>query len=208
MGDIQWTTERRRLGDLIPWEPNPRQLTKEQAVRLRSSIAEFGYSQLYEIEPDNTIIDGHQRDEIMLRMDEYGADAEIEVRVFHRKMTISERSRYVLGKHKGAQGEWNWDKMANLYEFDELKDAGFKDWEIPFNPDESDWEDAFEGLPDEDRAPFQQMTFTLHDEQAEQVKEALKLSKSVGDFDSENENSNGNALARIVETYLTDYGQG
>jgi len=208
MTDIKWTTETRRLGDLIPWEPNPRQLTKEQAVRLRESIAEFGYSQLYEIEPDNTIIDGHQRDEIMLRMDEYGADAEIEVRVSSRKLDIDERKKYIALKHRGAQGEWNWDAMANLYDFEELKDFGFKDWEIPFSPDENDWEDAFSGLPDEDRAPFQQMTFTLHDDQVEQVKDALKVSKGMGAFETENENSNGNALARIVETYITDYGQG
>lgn len=66
-----------------------------------------------------------------------------------------------------------------------------------------DESDAFSKLPDEDRAPFQQMTFTLHDTQAEIVREALKAAKDVGAFiDSENENSNGNALARICETYL------
>ena len=76
-------------------------------------------------------------------------------------------------------------------------------------PTGEDWENAFEGLPDEDRAPFQQMTFTLHDEQAEQVKAALQAAKALGPFvDSPNENSNGNALARIVETFLTEHGQG
>ena len=78
VSELTWTTETRRLGDLMKWEPNPRQLTKAQAERLRESITEFGYSQLYEIEPDNTIIDGHQRDEIMLRMSEFGQDAEID----------------------------------------------------------------------------------------------------------------------------------
>ena len=132
MTDIKWTTETRRLGDLIPWEPNPRQLTKEQAVRLRTSISEFGYSQLYEIEPDNTIIDGHQRDEIMLRMDEFGADADIEVRVSSRKLDIDERKKYIALKHRGAQGEWNWDAMHNLYEFEELTDWGFDADELQF----------------------------------------------------------------------------
>lgn len=76
-------------------------------------------------------------------------------------------------------------------------------------PTGEDWENAFGGLPDEDRAPFQQMTFTLHDEQAEQVKMALQAAKALGPFvDSPNENSNGNALARIVETFLTEHGQG
>jgi hypothetical protein len=66
-----------------------------------------------------------------------------------------------------------------------------------------DMADAFGALPDGDRAPFQQMTFTLSDEQAERVKEALEAAKDAGPFDDTgNENSNGNALARIVEAYL------
>lgn len=58
-------------------------------------------------------------------------------------------------------------------------------------------------LADGDREPFQQMTFTLHDEQVEQVKAAIDAAKAVGPFDSLNENSNGNAIARICETFLT-----
>lgn len=65
------------------------------------------------------------------------------------------------------------------------------------------WQDAFGTLPDEDRAPFQQMTFTLHDSQAETIKDALTKAKREGDFTgSENENSNGNALWWICENYL------
>jgi hypothetical protein len=63
--------------------------------------------------------------------------------------------------------------------------------------------DAFGALPDGDKQPFQQMTFTLHDSQAEVVRRALDAAKDAGDFDgSPNENSNGNALARIAEAYL------
>ena len=51
------------------------------------------------------------------------------------------------------------------------------------------------------------MTFTLHDEQSETVREAIKLAKAQGAFtDSTNENSNGNALARICETYIIEHG--
>lgn len=61
-------------------------------------------------------------------------------------------------------------------------------------------------LADGDREPFQQMTFTLHDSQAEAVKAAIDKAKAAGGFDnSPNENSNGNALARIAEAYC---GQG
>lgn len=75
-------------------------------------------------------------------------------------------------------------------------------------PAGTEWRDAFGGLPDGDRAPFQQMTFTLHDTQAEQVKAALEVAASMGAYDSPNENSNGNALARICEVFMGDYGQG
>lgn len=62
---------------------------------------------------------------------------------------------------------------------------------------------AFGALPDGDKPPFQAMTFTLHDSQAEVVKRALEAAKDAGDFDgSPNENSNGNALARIAEAFL------
>ena len=65
------------------------------------------------------------------------------------------------------------------------------------------WQDAFGSLPDSDRAPFQQMTFTLHDSQAEIIKDALTKAKHEGDFTgSENENSNGNGLWWICEQYL------
>jgi hypothetical protein len=71
-----------------------------------------------------------------------------------------------------------------------------------------DWGDAFGGVAQEDRAPFQQMTFTLHDTQAEQVKRAIAAAGKLGDFaDSPNQNSNGNGLAFICETFLTEHGQ-
>ena len=53
-------------------------------------------------------------------------------------------------------------------------------------------------LANGDRAPFRQCTFTLHDEQFEQVEAAMKKAKSEGGGESAvNENSNGNALAWI-----------
>lgn len=59
-------------------------------------------------------------------------------------------------------------------------------------------------LPSGDRAPFQQMTFTLSDLQVQDVKAAVDAAKDAGPFaETGNENSNGNALARICEEYLS-----
>lgn len=62
-------------------------------------------------------------------------------------------------------------------------------------------EASFPSLPDGDKSPFQQMTFTVHDDQAEIIRAALDAAKAQGPFDSENDNSNGNALARICDAY-------
>jgi hypothetical protein len=67
----------------------------------------------------------------------------------------------------------------------------------------------FPDLPDGEKSPFQTMTFVLHDEQAEVVSVALKASGALGPFlNTGNENSNGNALARICETFLTEHANG
>lgn len=70
-------------------------------------------------------------------------------------------------------------------------------------PSNDEFAAAMGGLPSGDKAPFQQMTFTLSDHQAARVKQAVKAAQAAGDFNSTgNENSNGNALARICEAYL------
>lgn len=62
-------------------------------------------------------------------------------------------------------------------------------------------------VPDEDKAPFQQMTFTVHDDQAKQVKLAIAAAHKLGPYIGPNENKNGNAIARICETFLTQAGE-
>lgn len=62
--------------------------------------------------------------------------------------------------------------------------------------------EAFGALPTGDKEPFQQMTFTLHDTQAEVVRRAIERAKAAGPFHGPNANSNGNALAHMAEAYL------
>lgn len=67
------------------------------------------------------------------------------------------------------------------------------------------WGEAFDKLPDEDRSPFQQMTFTLHDSQVEVVKEAISLAIQGNDFSNgPNQNSNGNGLAHICGKFINN----
>lgn len=53
------------------------------------------------------------------------------------------------------------------------------------------------------KGDFEQITFILHKSQATKVREAVALAKQEEDLDDTlNENSNGNAIARIAEWYI------
>lgn len=134
--DIDWTNERRKLSDLIPWEVNPRQLTEKQAEHLQASLTKFGLAQPFLISPENEIYDGHQRQALLNIMQEYGADADIDVRVSSRALTLDERRELVVRLHENT-GDWNFDELANLYDVEELGEWGFPEWKIDeFMPDE------------------------------------------------------------------------
>jgi len=98
--------------------------------------------------------------------------------------------------------------LGQMREEDELLGTGYSDADAEaliagvVMPSDEDLEDAFGALPDGDKSDYETMSFTLHRDQAEAVREALEQAKAQGPFvGTGNENSNGNALARIVEAY-------
>ncbi|NBR87980.1 MAG: hypothetical protein EBS84_21180 [Proteobacteria bacterium] len=92
---------------------------------------------------------------------------------------------------------------GTLYSTDDIDDIG-KRIITPLNIDLSD---AFGSLPTGDRADATQMTFTLTLDQAEQVREAIAAAKKKHDFtDSDNNNSNGNALWAICDEWQRSVG--
>lgn len=204
---ITWTNERRKLRDLIPWERNPRTINNAHAERLVDSVETFGQVETLAIDCANGVLNGHQR--LSVLAGQYGMDYEVDVRVANRVLTERERQQLTVYLHRGTTGDWDFEELANSFPFDDLLTWGFEESELGIVPDDGSWADAMGGLPTEDKAPFQQMTFTLHDSQAEQVKRAISLGAKIGDFDgSPNQNGNGNALALICETFITDHDNG
>ena len=134
-------------------------------------------------------------------------------------------------KDNAGFGEWDWDDRANEWSDAPLSDWGdaqLSDWgDAPLSDwgdaPLSDWGDAplsdwgvdvWEdntspedygtefNLKEGDKEPFQQMTFTLADEQAEFIKSQLELSKQIGECETfGNTNTNGNALYNIVRLW-------
>ena len=59
-------------------------------------------------------------------------------------------------------------------------------------------------LPDGQKSDIQIMTFTVHKDQQETIEDAISIAKKMGEFtDTGNENSNGNAISRICELFIS-----
>jgi hypothetical protein len=112
--------------------------------------------------------------------------------------TVEKKRRFIILDNRGF-GEDDVDLLAADWDMDELIAAGFDEKELGvFSADEA----GAPELNDGDRAPFRQATFTLHDEQWEEVEAALAKAKQDGGGESAvNENGNGNALAWICRAF-------
>ena len=131
-GGLTWTNEKRRLGDLIPWPRNPRQIKRAEARRLVASVDEFGQVETLAIGPGDTVYNGHQRLNVL--MAEHGPDFEVDVRVSSRPLSEKEREKLTVYLHRGAAGSWDFDLLANEFDVDELIEWGFDYKELGIDP--------------------------------------------------------------------------
>lgn len=193
MTTLTFTTEKRRLGDLIPWDKNPRIISKKVYNDLKKSMQEFVWAEIPVINLDNTICAAHQRWAIAREL--WGDDLEIDVRVPHRMMTEKEFKKYNI-KSNAIYAAFNWEILANEYDAIELLEWGL---EVPdINVEQVEAPEIEE--PNDDSL-FSQMTFTVTKVQEDIIKQALEYIKEMGvssQQNNENKNSNGNAITEIV----------
>lgn len=178
---------------------NPRVIKDFQFKKLVKSIKESPWMlQLRSIivNDDNIVLGGNQR---LRACKEAGLK---EVYIIKASSLTEEQQREFIVKDNISSGEWDWDILANEWDSTDLDNWGLNSWQ---NMDDIETSDEF-SLPSGDKEPFQQMTFTLADEQAEQIKNAIadikltekyKYCETMG-----NENSNGNALYLIIMQWV------
>lgn len=122
---VTWTTEKRKVSDLIPADYNPRKMTEQEERDLRDSIEEFGRVIPVVVnigKRANVLIGGHQRTSI------YDKDAEIEVMVPSRELTKEEEKKLNLRLNKNT-GSWDYEKLKGM-DISLLLDVGFGDEEL------------------------------------------------------------------------------
>ena len=174
---------------------NPRLIKDDKFAKLVQSIKDF--PEMLNIRPivvneDMIILGGNMR---FKACKEAGLK---EVPIIKASGLSAEKQREFLIKDNVSGGEWDW---ALLQEWDALELESWGVDMVGFDLDSDELGTDF-SLPEGDKAPFQQMTFTLADEQAEQIKNAIADIKETEEYKYAetmgNENSNGNALYLII----------
>lgn len=113
--------------------------------------------------------------------------------------TPAEKLREYAMKDNIAFGQDDIDLILAEWDSEELAEWGFELPEELLNP--SQFSDTFT-LDSADKLPFEQMTFTLADIQAEEIKEAIEKVKQGGVQEYYgNTNTNGNAIYEIVKQW-------
>ena len=187
-----------KLSEIKANPNNPRIIKDDKFKKLVKSIKEFPKMMALRpmvVNQDNIVLGGNLR---LKALKELGYTEVPDEWVKRAKdLTEDEVRRFIIADNVGF-GEHDWEMLANEWDSGELEDWGLDAWQ---NIDDIETSDEF-SLPDGDKEPFQQMTFTLADAQAEQIKNAIANVKKTEEYNYvetfANENSNGNALYLIV----------
>jgi ParB-like chromosome segregation protein Spo0J len=192
------------VSSLIPYARNSRTHSDAQVGQIAASIKEFGFLNPIIVDGESGIIAGHGR---VLAAQKLGlADLPV-IEAGH--LSDAQRRAYIIADNKLAMNA-SWDDEMLRVELDALGVDGF-DLELTgFSLDEiqalsfdDEAETEMPELADGDKEPYQQKTFTLHEEQAAIVDDAITLARTNPLSDTGvNENSNGNALALICAQWL------
>lgn len=191
-----------RAGDLSPCPRNWRTHPPAQVAALQGVLSEIGYADalLARELPDGTLelVDGHARQALDQEQIVPVLVLDLDQDEAHKLMTVLDPLAAMAEANEQALGEL----LAEIQTESEGLQAMLRDLEAEAGAFKVDGIDA-PAMASGDRAPFQQMTFTLHDSQAEAVKAAIDRAKKDGRGESDvNENSNGNALAAIAEAFV------
>ena len=183
------------INEIKPNPNNPRIIKDNKFKQLVKSIQDF--PQMLELRPivideNNMVLGGNMRLKACI---EAGLT---DVPVIHANNLSEAQKKEFIIKDNVQFGSHDWSELANNWDVDLIQEWGL---DIIGFDNVDDLGEGF-SLPDGDKSPFQQMTFTLADEQATQLKNAIEEIKRTEEYKYAetmgNENSNGNALYLII----------
>lgn len=130
---LSWTTQQRKVKDLIPYEFNPRFMTEERKQKLIQSLERFNLVEIPVIDTNNVLLAGHQRVKILLELERH--EEVIDVRVPNRELTETEFKEYNITSNLPV-GFWDTDLLDEAFADIDLKALGLDvdKIEIPETP--------------------------------------------------------------------------
>ena len=186
-----------KTSDVKPYETNAKKHPTTQVKQIAASIQRFGFLQPLVLDKDNNCVVGHGR---LLAAELLQLQSVPVLRV--ENLSKDEIRAYRIADNKLNESTWDMDLvMEELEDLDEEL-AGLTGFAV-VSTDE--FGEGF-SLPDGEKSPFQQITFTLADKQADIIKAALVEARKEEGFEycetMKNENSNGNALYYIITQWV------
>lgn len=136
MKKLSWTTGVREVKDLLPWQENPRKISKQALGKLKEKITQNGFHSVIVIDTNNTILSGNQRKVALM---ELGINT-VDVMIPSRKLSDAERRRIGIESNIN-DGEWDFEKLKS-FDLELLQFAGFDEKElVKFWDEEKDTKD-------------------------------------------------------------------
>lgn len=121
MEQLDWSTQQRRVIDLLPYAYNPRKMTAQQSRKLRESLEKFGLVEIPVMNADGTLIAGHQRCKALIQLGK--GDTLVDVRVPNRQLTDGEFKEYNIASN-AIKGDWVDEILREHFEDVDLADFG------------------------------------------------------------------------------------
>jgi hypothetical protein len=127
MERITWKNETRKLSDLKPWDKNPMIMTDAKFEKLVGQINDFGFTNPFVINVDNTIVCGHSRRKALIQL---GRNEEVvPVRVPSRLLSEEEFTLIALGDNRYVSA-FDPGMLGSNFNPDTLLKVGFGDFEF------------------------------------------------------------------------------
>ena len=168
-----------KISELKSAEYNPREMTETQHKDLKDSIRKYGMVEPIVVNKhegrENIVIGGHQR----LRICEELEMTEIIVSYIDYNLKDEKELNIRLNKNTG---QFDFDKLANEFEVEELLDFGFQEYELGFfgdrmsNKQKKDKvNEMYNGMPEFDQDELIHRTLFVHFKKEEDVEKFAEL---------------------------------
>lgn len=185
------------IDTIKPYKNNAKKHPREQIDQIKKSIQEFGNNDPIAVW-NNEIVEGHGR---YLALQELGEGTIPIIRL--DELTDEQRKAYTLVHNKlTMNSDFDFNILdSEIAEIDlDMSEFGFDSIDV-----DSDMFGTDFSLPDGEKSPYMQVTFTLSNEQAEEIKQIIKIAKEekiTKQYDNyNNDNENGNALYAVCREW-------